>query len=61
MLDERIKANKQEMINKEIELNNKYDIELQKKDLEIQKLNNAIEQLKSKDHKPGTNKQVNNK
>lgn len=61
VLDERIKANKQELINKEIELNNKYDIEVAKKDLEIQKLQNEIEQLKVKYHKPGTVKTNNNK
>lgn len=51
VLDERIKASKQEIINKEIELNNKNDIELQKKDLEIQKLQNEIEQLKAKSNR----------
>ena len=61
VLDERIKANKQEIINKEVELNNKHDIEVAKKDLEIQKLNNTIEQLKSKDHKPGTTTNIKSK
>lgn len=61
VLDERIKANKQEIINKEIELNNKNDIELQKKDLELQKLQNEIDNLKAKEHKPGTVKTNNNK
>ena len=61
-----IKADNEKSLEKDLkaiqeQLNNKNDIEVAKKDLEIQKLNNTIEQLKSKDHKPGTVKTNNNK
>lgn len=53
-LDSSIKENQAQLLKAKAEHEDKLDIELQKKDLEIQKLNNTIEQLKSKDHKPGT-------
>jgi DNA repair exonuclease SbcCD ATPase subunit len=48
-LQEQIKANTDQ-------LNNKHEVEIAKKDLELQKLQNEIEQLKAKAHKPANNK-----
>jgi DNA repair exonuclease SbcCD ATPase subunit len=52
-LDSSIKENQAQLLKAKAEHEDKLDIELQKKDLEIQKLNNTIEQLKSKEPKPG--------